>query len=73
MRRKLQPDPPKPKPGDIRRCTWFAWTPVTVGLEWRWLERVTVEEVCKYRRKPHVGEIPYWVATKFVDDDSTKD
>jgi len=34
----------KPKENDIRDRTFFAWLPVIVPLEIRWLERVTVRQ-----------------------------
>lgn len=32
----------RPSYGDTKMRSWFAWLPVTVGNETRWLERVTV-------------------------------
>lgn len=31
------------KEGDKRIVTFFAWWPITIGTDWRWLEVVTVE------------------------------
>ena len=40
--------PMKPKPGDTRERTFFAWLPVTAlgwaGKETRWMERVCILE-----------------------------
>lgn len=29
--------------GDLKTCNWFAWIPVQIGCEYRWLEWVSVE------------------------------
>ena len=35
----------EPTPGEERIITWFAWLPVRIGREMRWLESVTVSQV----------------------------
>lgn len=35
---------PRPKDGQTRRRTWFAWRPVTIDGVTKWLEKVTVIE-----------------------------
>lgn len=35
---------PSPKDGDIRYKVFFAWLPVTIGLETRWLERISIKQ-----------------------------
>lgn len=48
-----------PTLGEIETATWFAWLPVTIGLETRWLELVRVRS--KYFRE---GD---WEYLMFVD------
>lgn len=68
MRKQLPPPPPKPIKGQTRVRSWFAWKPVTIGLEQRWLEKVTVLEMCRYCTRPHVGEVAEWDKVKFIDE-----
>lgn len=68
MRKQLTPPPPKPRNRQTRVRSWFAWKPVTIGLEQRWLEKVTVLEMCRYGTLPHVGEVPIWDKVKFIDE-----
>jgi hypothetical protein len=35
----------RPKHGDTRTRSWFAWIPVRIGREYRWLEPVRVFQV----------------------------
>lgn len=34
----------KPRAGETRRKTFFAWLPVTISNETRWLEKVTIQQ-----------------------------
>lgn len=68
MRRTLPSPSSKPKQGETRKRSWFAWKPVTIGLEQRWLEKVTVLEMCRYHTRPHVGEVLIWDKVKFIDE-----
>lgn len=43
--RFLQQEPEAHPYGATKTCSWFAWWPVTIGEETRWLERVCVEYV----------------------------
>ena len=36
---------PYPKHGDIRYKVFFAWLPITIGLETRWLEKVSIKQI----------------------------
>lgn len=36
---------PNPKVKDLRTIEFFAWLPVTIGLETRWLENVCVQQI----------------------------
>lgn len=36
---------PYPKDGDVRYEVFFAWLPIRIGLETRWLERVSVKQI----------------------------
>jgi hypothetical protein len=38
------PTPPEPKPGQSRVITKFAWFPVRIGNETRWLETVHLHQ-----------------------------
>jgi hypothetical protein len=44
MRWHLKPSPPDPRPGDKRTITKFAWLPIWINLEIRWLEWVAIEQ-----------------------------
>lgn len=52
----------KPSYGDTKMRSWFAWLPVTVGNETRWLERVTV----MYQYGTTAAK--KWDSLYFVDD-----
>lgn len=60
-----------PSQGDVKIKSWFAFLPVKIGDDYRWLERVTVEY---HFRPPHFSfdRIPdnncYWFKDRFVDD-----
>ncbi len=58
---------PRPNEGDRRIVSFFAWFPYDVGDESRWLEAVTVEQVC---RRCYAGLGCYanrWHDVRFVD------
>lgn len=68
MRRTLTPPPPKPIEGQTRVRSWFAWKPVTIGLEQRWLEKVTVLERC-HCYSTFGGKVESeWNKVKFIDE-----
>jgi hypothetical protein len=48
---------PQAKLGDTRTLCRFLWTPKTIGLEVRWLEKATWKEM--YARNPLTGAT-YW-------------
>ena len=57
------------KPGDIRVKTWFAFIPVKIGKNIRWLETVQVEYRCESfnRFLPPCAEYFAWVKHRFLD------
>lgn len=65
---------PEPKVGDRRIVSYFAWLPVGIGGEVRWLERVTIEQI--YRREVRIDDQGYgyvfecggWVNLDFMDN-----
>lgn len=56
----------KPQTADLweRTRRWFAFLPVTIGSETRWLEFVTVQERRLHWRDRNGAE---WVKVRFVD------
>lgn len=57
---------PYPKHGDIRYNVFFAWLPITIGLETRWLERVSVKQ--EYINNRNLRTFPlssYWLNLAF--------
>lgn len=57
---------PHPKHGDIRYKVFFAWLPITIGLETRWLERASVKQ--KYLNAHTLRALPfssYWLNLSF--------
>lgn len=57
------------KVGDTRIKSWFAWFPVRLHGETRWMERVTVEQVCYgYSMMGEQGEPVGWMNKRFVDE-----
>lgn len=58
---------PEPSHGDIRCKSYFAWLPVTIDLQTRWLEKVTVKQ--KYFATTYA---PYiigsWINICFEDE-----
>lgn len=64
---------PKHQLDDERIATWFAWWPVTIGEETRWLERVRVRQVfmgCSMMGEPSHGP-GAWVSVEFDPDVAT--
>lgn len=57
------------KLGDKRTHTSFAWLPIKLKNDWRWLEKVTVE--WEYREVetflPPCLPVPKWVRKRFVE------
>lgn len=52
-----------PQNNAVRERTFFAWLPITIKDETRWLERVTVvERYNYYRHGDH-----YWYPEEFVN------
>ncbi len=47
MKFKLKPIPNK---GDTRIIRKYAWLPIKIDLEIRWLEWVSIEQICCYYR-----------------------
>lgn len=54
-----------PKEGDIRIKKQFAFFPVRVKEEWRWLENVTIEQKYCWGLYGHS-----WFNTEFIDNDT---
>lgn len=50
---------PAPRRGDIRYKVFFAWWPIRIELETRWLEKVSVRQIYK-RGLLFDIEIGYW-------------
>jgi hypothetical protein len=68
MRWNYKP-PVYPKHADTRTREWFAWLPVTIGRETRWLERVKVLEV--YDSMPFLDTtFGGWFFSNFIDTES---
>lgn len=75
MRYTLKEKPPKPPHGFVRLKTWFAYLPVRIGKECRWLEQVTVSQ--RYHNKLHSSPMDdlnagfplnsKWINVEFVD------
>jgi hypothetical protein len=57
-------EPPEIPDGAIQTKTWFAWWPITIGRETRWLERVTVE--FQYFAG-YLTAMPCWTMRRFVN------
>ena len=51
-----------PKNGDVRTIAKFALLPIFANGEWRWMERVTIEQ--KFKSDEFVCN---WVNTRFID------
>lgn len=54
---------PSPKHGDIRYKVFFAWLPVRIGLETRWLERVSVKQL--FYKSDHDRRCSFWFNKAF--------
>jgi len=67
MRIKLKPNP---KEGDTRIISWFAILPVTIGLDFRWLERVTVKQIFRQRWYKSCNVLD-WCDVAFCDSKDT--
>lgn len=64
MRFELEPDKPPPR---TRVQTWFAWLPVIIGLECRWLETVTAEQELREWTSEDTGRTYYsYESVRFV-------
>ena len=59
MRKKLNKD------GDVKYETYFAWMPITIGYERRWLEEVTIKYI--YKEYPNKWHFKGWNPIEFVD------
>jgi hypothetical protein len=61
------PTPPEPKPGQSRVVTKFAWFPIRVGTETRWLETVHLHQ--EYRMYFDMFDDPCygWVNKSFAE------
>ena len=57
----------KTTPKLVRTKTWFAFFPVKIGDETRWLETVTVKQ--EYFYKLGGVEWPTWHNMSFIDND----
>lgn len=62
MRFQLEP---YPEPGDTRIRSFFAFLPISIGMEGRWLEKVTILERFQQTSTPYELE---WTPVRFVDD-----
>ena len=65
MRRTI---PNEPNVGDIKTTSFFAWSPIQIGQDWRWLERVTVEY--RYVASGIIDWHGCWLKVKFIDKES---
>lgn len=63
---KFLPKEPESHPyGTVSSESWFAWLPVTIDGETRWLERVTVEYVWGMGNF-YMGQGDGWQLNKFL-------
>lgn len=53
--------PPPPEHKDRRQISYYAWFPVKIGKETRWLETVYIEQI--YFKRKH--EVPFGVRSKW--------
>lgn len=63
---------PSPTPGDERTKVWFAFLPVWIGRNIRWMEWVTVKQKFVRRRLPSMGaphpfDCVMWMNWEFID------
>lgn len=65
MRFELKPKKPKPKFGELRTISKFAWFPIKINREIYWLEKVTLHQM-------YLG-CGYWDNIIFVDDNKKQE
>lgn len=58
-------DPVYPPNGALRQDSWFAWLPVTIDKETRWLEKVVVE--FEYWEGYGAFAEPMWLCKRFLN------
>lgn len=62
------------KAGDERIVTFFAWWPIQLGNDWRWLETVTVRYRCAIRNINWLpggpNYQPVWEKVEFVKNEN---
>lgn len=60
---------PPPKEGQRRIVRRFAWWPICIGAEWRWVERVYLQQEYVMREDLDFDRIPRlrWENVAFVD------
>jgi hypothetical protein len=58
-------EPTYPPDGALKTESWFAWYPVNIGRETRWLEFVTVE--FKYWEGYGSFAEPEWFMERFIN------
>lgn len=58
----------RPSEGERRTSTWFAFLPVTIGKETRWLEKVAVRQQWK---DGFIFEEKRWENLNFINDHPT--
>lgn len=56
---------PKPQKYDFRHRQYFAFWPITIGRETRWLERVVVVE--QFYKSSYPPFERYWYPVRFED------
>ncbi len=59
---------PRPLDGTRRQRRFFAFLPITIGSETRWLEFVTVEEEFREGQSPYSDD--EWRRKRFIDPGS---
>ena len=64
MRIQLKRDP---KHGEARLYTRFAWFPVTIGYESRWLEKVTTKQTYRLQYNDEYMGKYYWEDDNFEE------
>lgn len=58
-----------PKHGDYRIKKFFAWLPVTIGLETRWLEKVTIrQQYFSLHANRTIDHFSGWMKCNFIDN-----
>lgn len=56
-----------PDVGDIRVKKFFAFLPITIGTETRWLETVEVQQIRRIDDYAIFGSEYYWKNINFID------